>query len=100
MTVTSDDLSWLVYPVMPDQVVSDATDPKEQVGEATNTDSDIIVSPVQLIPVLPDEHLDPEEVNSKVPQIVSNNHDSVVNVNVPDRYESPPRSTRGIPQRR
>ena len=46
MTMTSDDLSWVVYPVMPDQVVSDSTDPKEQVGEATDTVSDIIVSPL------------------------------------------------------
>ena len=46
----SDDLRWLIHPVMID------SDPKEQVGETTDVVSKVVVSPLQSAPVPSDEH--------------------------------------------
>ena len=46
----SDDLSWLIHPLMIDP------DPKEQIGETTDVVSKVVVSPLQSAPVPSDEH--------------------------------------------
>ena len=54
----SDDLSWLIYPVVI------YPDPKEQVGETTDVGSEVIISPLQPVtPVLPIKH--PEQFDVK-----------------------------------
>ena len=98
---TSDDLSWLLYPVTIDQ------EPKEQVGETTDVVTKNILSPLQTdlqidSAVQPTEHPEElQEVNSNVPEIVESISDNnIADVELPHRYELPPRSTRGIPPNR
>ena len=88
----NDDLSWLIYPVMIDQ------DPKEQVGETTDIVSEAIVSPLQFIPVPSDEHPTEQEVTPE--PIIDTSNDDAPSVDIPSRYELPPRSTRGVPPKR
>jgi hypothetical protein len=53
-----------------------------------------------ITPVLPTETPEAEVVNSNIPRLIDNNSIDVVKVDIPNRYELPPRSTRRIPQRR
>ena len=86
-----DDLSWLIYPV-----VIDSPDPKEQVGETTNVVSENIISPLPSNLVPPVEHPELQEVNSDEPLVIENSCNNIVNVDVSNRYELPPKRTMKI----
>ena len=73
-------------------------DLKEQEGETTDVVSEDMVSPLQFTPVSSDEHPTEQEVTPK-PLIDISNHD-VPSVDIPRRYELPPRSTRGVSPKR
>ena len=80
--IIHDNLSWLINPV---QINTGAPgDPKEQVGETTEVVSEDIVSPLQPILVLPNEHRVSNEVSSaqeviyEDPSIIVDNNDSNV----------------------
>ena len=107
----SDDLSWLIYPAMIEH------DPKEQVGETIDVDFEVIVSHLQFTPVPSNEHPTEQEVTPEpFTHVPSNEHpteqevtpeplidisnDDVPSVDIPNRYELPPRSTRGVPPKR
>ena len=92
---SNDDLSWLIHPIL-----IDSPDPKEQVGESTDVVSENIISPFPSSPVPPVEHLELQEVNSDDLSVIENSCDNIVNIDVSNRYELPPRSTRGIPPKR
>ena len=94
-----DDLSWLTYPAR--------MDPLEQVGNTADTATDHIVSSPQITPVLSDEHPRELEVTPKLffddmPGTVPTDDVLLSNdvLNIQNRYELPPRSTRGIPLKR
>ena len=76
------------------------SEPKEQLGDTTDVVSKDIVSPLQPIPVLPIEHPEPEEENFYVPQMIDNNSKIFLDADIQNRFELPPKSTRGIPPKR
>ena len=88
----SDDLSWLIHPIMID------SDPKEHVGETTDVASEVIVSPLQSTPVPSNEHPTEQEVTPE--PLIDISNDDVPSVDIPNRYELPPRSTIGVPPKR
>lgn len=101
----SDDLSWLTYP----EVMN--PDPITQVGNTTDVAPETSVSPRLTTPVPSDEHpsddLSTAEVDSENPgtdTITETNTTTETNTipscSVPNRYQLPPRSTRGVPPRR
>ena len=95
----SDDLSWLIYPVVKD------LNPKEQVGETIEVVTEDIVSPLLTTPVLEhpiqqEEVIPQEEVILEPQENSDNNLDHVASVDVPNRYELHLRITTGIPPRR
>uniref|UniRef100_A0A803M5B1 Retrovirus-related Pol polyprotein from transposon TNT 1-94 n=1 Tax=Chenopodium quinoa TaxID=63459 RepID=A0A803M5B1_CHEQI len=95
-----DDLSWLTYPVTMEE------DPKEQVGQTTDVVPETIVSPIPSTPVLSDEHPNPKVILESRDILESHDIDNVTiddpipSDERPDRYELPPRSTRGVPPKR
>ena len=90
----SDDLSWLIYPVVIDQ------DPKEQVGKTIDVVAEGTISPPLTAPVLWDEHPTSQEVLPELQQVTNNISYYIASNDVTSRYELPPRSTREIPPRR
>ena len=85
----SDDLSWLIYPVVKD------LNPKEQVGETIEVVTEDIVSPLLTTPVLEhpiqqEEVIPQEEVILEPQENYDNNLDHVASVDVPNRYKLPP----------
>uniref|UniRef100_A0A803KQ64 Uncharacterized protein n=1 Tax=Chenopodium quinoa TaxID=63459 RepID=A0A803KQ64_CHEQI len=97
---TSDDLSWLINLEMMDH------DPPTQVGNTTDvaTETSVSAPSLQSTPMATTEH--PESISVEVN---SENHESCIvptdSVSVPsenclNRYELPPRSTRGVPPKR
>uniref|UniRef100_A0A803MX05 Retroviral polymerase SH3-like domain-containing protein n=1 Tax=Chenopodium quinoa TaxID=63459 RepID=A0A803MX05_CHEQI len=98
----SDDLSWLTYPKMVDP------DPTTQVGNTTDATPEAVVPlPLQSPPDPPNEHPSDdipssEEVPSESSPVSYNMPEinPVSNESEQNRYELPPRSTRGVPPRR
>ena len=99
--------SWLIYPVV------NYLFPKEQVGKTTEVVSEVIVSPLLTSPILehpvPQKEVIPKPQETVIPQeeVIpepqenpDTNLDHVASVDVPNRYELPPKSTRGILLRR
>lgn len=78
------------------------TEPKEQViGGINDVVLENIVSPLQDGPMTTNEHPEPREVSSEqVPIDTNNNPIDTVTVSMPNRYDLPPRSTRGVPAKR
>lgn len=79
------------------------TEPKEQVvGETTDVvPENIVSSPLQesQSPVTTIEHPEPQEVSSEqTPIDTDTNPIDTITVSMPNRYELPPRSTRGVLQ--
>jgi hypothetical protein len=97
----SDDLSWHLNSIPP--VVTNMG-PKEKVSDTTDVVSDHIVSPLQCNLPPSDEHPSSPEVCSEPEPIhdIDDVDDSIVPAPVSEsnKYELPPRSTRGIPPRR
>ena len=89
----SEDLSWLIHPLV------DSRDPKEQVGNTADIASENTVSSSPHATPAP-EHPVEQEVTPNPPFIDMSNDDTVPSIDVPRRYEFPPRSTRGVPLRR
>uniref|UniRef100_A0A803KSV8 Reverse transcriptase Ty1/copia-type domain-containing protein n=1 Tax=Chenopodium quinoa TaxID=63459 RepID=A0A803KSV8_CHEQI len=102
----SDDLSWLTYPEMVDP------DPTTQVGNTIDAASEAVDSlPLQSTPDYPVEHPSDNNPSEEVPSEEVPFEQSPVSYNMPEinpvsneseqnRYEFPPRSTRGVPPRR
>uniref|UniRef100_A0A803NB30 Reverse transcriptase Ty1/copia-type domain-containing protein n=1 Tax=Chenopodium quinoa TaxID=63459 RepID=A0A803NB30_CHEQI len=98
----SGDLSWLTYPKMVDP------DPTTQVGNTTDATPEAVVPlPLQSPPDPPNEHPSDdipssEEVPSESSPVSYNipEINPVSNESEQNRYELPPRSTRGVPPRR
>lgn len=99
-----DDLSWLTYP----EVMN--PDPTTQVSNTTDVAPEASVSPPSVSPIMstpvssnehPSDDLSSAEVNSE-----NSGTDTIIETNifpsdsVPNRYQLPPRSTRGVPPRR
>uniref|UniRef100_A0A803LQS3 Reverse transcriptase Ty1/copia-type domain-containing protein n=1 Tax=Chenopodium quinoa TaxID=63459 RepID=A0A803LQS3_CHEQI len=91
----SDDLSWLTYPEMVDP------DPTTQVGNTTDATPAVVSLPLRSPPNPPNEHPS-EEVPSESSPVSYNMPEinPVSNESEQNRYELPPRSTRGVPPRR
>ena len=89
---TSENLSWLIYPL------ANGRDPKEQVDVTTDTVTETIVPQPTHSTAIP-EYPDEQEVIPNSPDTDTNNN-VMSSDDVPWRYEFPPRSTRGIPPRR
>uniref|UniRef100_A0A803M8T8 GAG-pre-integrase domain-containing protein n=1 Tax=Chenopodium quinoa TaxID=63459 RepID=A0A803M8T8_CHEQI len=102
---SSDDLSWLTYPE-----VMDLEDPTTQVDSTTDVASPEVTvpsSPLQSTPDSPTEHPTEDVVISS--EVNTENSDLcdlpitdpvVPSENCPNRYELPPRRTRGVPPKR
>ena len=73
--------------------------PKVQVPGTTDVFSEDIVSPLQSDLVPSDEHPCSPEVFSEPVHTIDNNLVDLALVSMPNRYELPLRSTRGVPQR-
>ena len=98
--MSDDDLSWLIYPTIinPDPITNH--DPTDQVGNliAVSTD-DMVLPPPKTTPALSKASREQSEQELILDPLIDIAND-VPSVELPRRYELPPRITRGIPPRR